>query len=52
MFLNVQKQMEGIINQSDIIRDLLQKKQIGVIGGIYSLSSGHVEFDHQNAIFS
>lgn len=51
-FLNVQKQMEGIINQSDIIRDLLQKKQIGVIGGIYSLSSGHVEFDHQNAIFS
>ena len=51
-FLNVQKQMEGIINQSDIIRDLLQKQRICVVGGIYSLSSGQVEFDHQNAIFS
>ncbi|MBT6818299.1 MAG: carbonic anhydrase [Nitrosomonadales bacterium] len=51
-FLNVQKQMEVIVNQSDIVKDLLQKKQIGIIGGVYSLTSGLVEFDHQNAIFS
>jgi carbonic anhydrase len=44
--------MEVIVNQSDIVKDLLQKKQIGIIGGVYSLTSGLVEFDHQNAIFS
>ena len=49
-FLNVQKQMETIINQSDIVKDLLQKKQIGIIGGVYNLASGQVEFDLQNAV--
>ena len=49
-FLNVQKQMETIINQSDIVKDLLQKKQIGIIGGVYSLASGQVEFDLQSAV--
>ncbi len=49
-FLNVQKQIETIINQSDIVKDLLQKKQIGIIGGVYSLTSGQVEFDLQSAV--
>ena len=49
-FLNVQKQIETIINQSDIVKDLLQKKQIGIIGGVYSLASGQVEFDLQSAV--
>ena len=48
-FLNVKKQIQNIINQSDILRDLLDKKQIGIIGAVYNFASGQVEFDLQNA---
>ena len=48
-FLNVKKQIQNIINQSDILRDLLEKKQIGIIGAIYNFASGQVEFDHQGS---
>ena len=48
-FLNVKKQIQNIINQSDILKDLLDKKQIGIIGAIYNFASGQVEFDLQNA---
>ena len=48
-FLNVKKQIQSIINQSDILRDLLDKKQIGIIGAIYNFASGQVEFDHQGS---
>ncbi|MDA8869481.1 carbonic anhydrase [Methylophilaceae bacterium] len=44
-FLNVKKQIQNIINQSDILRDLLDKKQIGIIGAVYNFASGQVEFD-------
>ena len=50
-FLNVKKQIQNIINQSDILRDLLDKKQIGIIGAVYNFASGQVEFDLQNASF-
>ena len=48
-FLNVKKQIQNIINQSDILKDLLDKKQIGIIGAVYNFASGQVEFDLQNA---
>ena len=48
-FFNVKKQIQNIINQSDILRDLLDKKQIGIIGAVYNFTSGQVEFDLQNA---
>ena len=48
-FLNVKKQMQNIINQSDILKDMLDKKQIGIIGAVYNFASGQVEFDLQNA---
>ena len=50
-FLNVKKQIQNIINQSDILRDLLDKKKIGIIGGVYNLSSGQVEFDLLSSTF-
>ena len=50
-FLNVKKQIQNIINQSDILRDLLDKKQIGIIGAVYNFASGQVEFDHQDSTF-
>ena len=48
-FLNVKKQTQSIINQSDILKDLLQNNQIGIIGAIYNFASGQVEFDHQGS---
>ena len=50
-FLNVKKQIQNILNQSDILRDLLDKKKIGIIGGVYNLSSGQVEFDLLSSTF-
>jgi len=48
-FLNVKKQIQSIINQSDILKDLLQNNQIGIIGAIYNFASGQVEFDQQGS---
>ena len=48
-FLNVKKQIQSIIIQSDILKDLLQNNQIGIIGAIYNFASGQVEFDHQGS---
>tara|TARA_B100000795_G_scaffold71711_1_gene50483 strand:- start:482 stop:1126 length:645 start_codon:yes stop_codon:yes gene_type:complete len=51
-FLNVQKQIKTILSDSEIIRDLLKEQKIGLIGGIYNLDSGLVEFDTKNFILS
>ena len=50
-FFNVKKQIQNIINQSDILRDLLDKKQIGIIGAVYNFASGQVEFDLLDSTF-
>ena len=50
-FLNVKKQIQNIINQSDILKDLLDKKQIGIIGAVYNFASGQVEFDLLSSTF-
>ena len=42
--LNVQYQIDQIIRTSDIIQDMLQAKQIGVVGGVYDLNTGIVRF--------
>ena len=41
---NVQVQINEIIHSSDIIQDMLAAKQIGIVGGIYNLSTGEVRF--------
>jgi len=41
---NVHHQIETIVAESRIIRDMLQNHEIGIIGGIYDISSGCVEF--------
>lgn len=48
-FLNVKKQIQNIFNQSSILNEMLDKKQIGIIGAVYNFASGQVEFDLQNA---
>ncbi|SDK36700.1 carbonic anhydrase [Methylophilus rhizosphaerae] len=42
--LNVNYQIETIIRCSDIIDDMLQSRQIGIVGAIYDVSTGKVNF--------
>ncbi len=42
--LNVNYQIETIIRCSDIIDDMLQSKQIGIVGAIYDVGTGKVNF--------
>jgi len=42
--LNVKYQIETIIRCSDIIDDMLQSKQIGIVGAVYDISNGKVDF--------
>tara|TARA_B110000003_G_scaffold262041_1_gene284311 strand:- start:263 stop:907 length:645 start_codon:yes stop_codon:yes gene_type:complete len=48
-FHNIQYQIDQILKQSSIIRDQLKEKKVGLIGAIYNLSTGIVEFDLDNA---
>jgi len=42
--LNVKYQIETIIRCSDIIDDMLQSKQMGIVGAVYDISNGKVDF--------
>lgn len=42
--LNVKYQIDTIIRSSDIVNDMLRAKQIGIIGAVYDISSGNVNF--------
>ena len=47
-FHNVEIQMERILKRSPLLIDLIEKKEIGLIGAVYNLASGEVEFDHNH----
>ena len=47
--LSVQVQMDEIIHTSDILQDMVDSKQIAIVGGIYDLVTGEVRF-MQNTI--
>ncbi len=42
--LNVEHQIQTIMRQSDIIDEMVSKKQIAVVGAVYDLATGKVEF--------
>lgn len=48
-FHNVQCQMERILRYSSIIKHQLKIKRVGMIGAVYNLATGVVEFDRDNA---
>lgn len=41
---NVHHQIQTIVGQSQIIREMLENGEIGIIGGIYDIGTGCVEF--------
>lgn len=42
--LNVRYQIDTIVRSSDIVDDMLHAKQIGIVGAIYDISNGKVNF--------
>lgn len=41
---NVHQQIDNIITQSDILREMVKNGEVGIIGSIYDISTGCVEF--------
>ena len=42
--IQVKRSVEGIIKQSIVLREMIEKKEIGLIGAIYDIDTGLVEF--------
>jgi len=47
-FHNVEIQMERILKRSSLLTEMIEKKEIGLIGAVYNLASGEVEFDQSH----
>jgi carbonic anhydrase len=37
--------MERILKRSSLLTEMIEKREIGLIGAVYNLASGEVEFD-------
>jgi carbonic anhydrase len=47
-FHNVEVQMERILKRSPLLTEMIEKKEIGLVGAVYNLVSGEVEFDQNH----
>jgi carbonic anhydrase len=47
-FHNVEIQMERILKRSPLLTDMIEKKEIGLVGAVYNLVTGEVEFDQNH----
>lgn len=43
-YANVENSLEEILNQSDVVKEMFKKGEIGIIGGVYDVNSGEVDF--------
>ena len=43
-YANVENSLEEILNQSDIVKDMFKKGEIGLVGGVYNVDNGKVDF--------
>jgi len=50
-FHNVEVQMERILNRSPLLTEMIEKKEIGLVGAVYNLASGEVEFNQNHTYF-
>ncbi|OIR02854.1 carbonic anhydrase 2 [mine drainage metagenome] len=48
---NVAFQIQTILDKSEILRNMLETKQIGIAAAMYDVSSGLVTFDHSQSLF-
>ena len=47
-FHNVEVQMERILKRSPLLTDMIEKKEIGLVGAVYNLVTDEVEFDQNH----
>jgi carbonic anhydrase len=43
-YANVEHSLEEIITRSSIVKEMFEKEQIGIVGGVYNVESGEVDF--------
>lgn len=43
-YANVKNSLEEILTRSTIVREMFEKGQIGIIGGVYNIDNGQVDF--------
>jgi carbonic anhydrase len=43
-YANVENSLEEILNQSEIVRDMFKKGDIGLVGAVYNVEDGKVDF--------
>ena len=41
---NVRRNMDGILKQSDVLREMFNAESINIVGGMYDVETGEVEF--------
>jgi carbonic anhydrase len=49
--IQVKRSVEAIIERSIILREMIEKKEIGLIGAIYDIDTGRVEFLEETLMF-
>lgn len=50
-YLNLGVQIQRILDNSTILRDMLANKEIGIVGGIYDLATATVDFPEDQQFF-
>ena len=43
-YANVENSLEEILNRSKIVKDMFQKGEIGILGSVYNIENGQVDF--------
>jgi len=43
-YANVENSLEEILTRSQIVKEMFEKGQIGIVGGIYNIENGQVDF--------
>ena len=43
-YANVENSLEEILTKSKIVKEMFEKKQIGLVGGVYNIENGQVDF--------
>jgi carbonic anhydrase len=43
-YANVENSLEEILRRSKIVKDMFENKQIGIVGGVYNIDNGQVDF--------
>ena len=43
-YANVENSLEEILTRSEIVKEMFKKGQIGIVGGVYNIENGQVDF--------